>query len=226
MSRFVSAGRTDVGKLRRRNEDAVLVRDEVGLWAVADGIGGHAAGDFACAMIVERLGALARTGSGLAFVEAIEDALVQVNADLLDNAAARGVDLVGSTVVVLVAAEQRFYCGWAGDSRVYRFEAGRLVRLTRDHVHGSGNDGAGTAPLTRAVGVTKELRLDWVVADDRAGAQFLLCSDGLNKEMSDEELAAEFRRGLKPAALVDTLFETALRRGARDNVSAIVVSLI
>ena len=101
-TRYVSAGRTVTGKIRKHNEDVILVREEVGLWVVADGLGGHSAGDYASNLIVERLGALPRQGNVFDFIEAIEDSLVRINADLLETAATRGVDLIGSTVVILV----------------------------------------------------------------------------------------------------------------------------
>lgn len=234
--RYLSAGRTVTGKVRKHNEDAILVRDEVGLWVVADGLGGHSAGDYASTMIVERLGALPRTGSALDFVESIEDALVQINADLLQTAAIRGVDLIGSTVVVLVQDDDLMLCGWVGDSRAYCFENDRLRQITRDHVHGGdfdvthfGNAPAAPQPgsgvLTRAVGAEESLFVDWVVAGNRPGMAFVLCSDGINKEMSDAELADECRRHPQPQELVANLFDLAMSRAGRDNISAVVVRI-
>jgi protein phosphatase len=235
---FRSAGRTETGKVRRYNEDAILVRDDLGLWAVADGLGGHTAGDFASALIVERLGALERAGSVFDFVETIEDSLQQVNAELRAAALARHVDVIASTLVVLVHDADFVLCGWVGDSRVYVHEEGRLAQLTRDHVHGQpvdvthyGFNGApplapGSGVLTRAVGVEDALFLDWAVAGSRPGVQFLLCSDGINKELSDAELADAFRRQpAEPRQLVDHLFELSLARRARDNLSAVIVRL-
>ena len=234
-TRYVSAGRTVTGKVRKHNEDAILVRDEVGLWVVADGLGGHSAGDYASTMIVERLGALPRPGSAFDFIESIEDTLVQINADLLQTAATRGVDLIGSTVVVLVCDTDFMLCGWVGDSRAYCFEDGRLRQITRDHVHGGEDDvtqfGATPAPqagsgvLTRAVGAEEQLFVDWVVAGNRPGMAFVLCSDGINKEMSDAELADECRRIPQPPDLVASLFDLAMSRAGRDNISAVVVRL-
>lgn len=235
-TRYVSAGRTVTGKVRKHNEDAILIRDEIGLWVVADGLGGHSAGDYASTMIVERLAALPRNGSVFDFIETIEDTLVQVNADLLQTAATRGVDLIGSTVVVLVHDKDFMLCGWVGDSRAYCFEDNRLRQITRDHVHGGEDDvthfGATAAPpqagsgvLTRAVGAEEQLFVDWVIADNRPGTEFVLCSDGINKEMSDAELDDECRRNQQPQDLIVSLFELALSRAGRDNISAVVVRL-
>ncbi|MEO8858228.1 MAG: PP2C family serine/threonine-protein phosphatase [Burkholderiaceae bacterium] len=223
------------GKVRKHNEDAILVRDEVGLWVVADGLGGHSAGDYASTMIVERLAALPRTGSALDFIEIIEDTLSQINVDLLQTAVTRGVDLIGSTVVVLVHDSEFMLCGWVGDSRVYCFEEGQLRQITRDHVHGGDDDvthfgtaaapAAGSGVLTRAVGAEENLFVDWVVTGNRPGMAFVLCSDGINKEMSDAELDDECRRNPQPQNLVDSLFDLALSRAGRDNISAVVVRI-
>lgn len=231
-----SAGRTETGKVRRHNEDAILVREDLGLWVVADGLGGHSAGDYASGLVVERLGALQRRGSVFDFIEAIEDTLVQINADLLRVAAERRVDIIGTTVVILVHDREFMLCGWVGDSRGYCFEDGHLRQITSDHVHGVKDDvthfgdapaqpQAGSGVLTRAIGAEEHLFVDWTVAGNRPGMQFLLCSDGINKEMSDAELDAEFGHGLPAGELVPRLFDISLGRAGRDNISAVVVQL-
>lgn len=234
---YASAGLTVTGKVRKHNEDAILVRDDVGLWVVADGMGGHSAGDYASTMIVERLGALPRNGSVFDFIESIEDALVQVNSDLIRTAVERGVDIIGSTVVVLVHHEDFVLCGWVGDSRAYCMEDNRLDQISDDHVHGAKDDvtqfggpaahpqpGAGV--LTRAVGAEDQMFVDWVVAGCRPGMKFVLCSDGINKEMTDDEIETECRRPGAPQDLMERLLGLALGRAARDNVSAVVVQLL
>ena len=229
-----SAGRTEPGWVRSRNEDAILVREDLGLWAVADGLGGHTAGQYASTLVVERLGALERGGDVVDFVEAIEDALSQVNAELREAALARGVDVIGSTVALVVHDPRFVLCGWVGDSRVYVHEDGELTLLTRDHVEGGSVDvtqfGRRTRPvaggvLTRAVGAESTLHVDWAVNGSRPGSQFLLCSDGINKELSDEELHAACGESSDPQSQVDHLFRLALARPARDNLSAVIVRL-
>ncbi|CAB3751164.1 PP2C family protein-serine/threonine phosphatase [Paraburkholderia humisilvae] len=235
-TRCVSAGRTETGKVRHRNEDAILVRDDLGLWAVADGVGGHAAGDYASALIVERLGALRRDGTVYDFIEAIEDTLQQVNGELRELALARQVDVIASTAVILVHDREFVLCGWVGDSRGYVYEAGSLRQLTRDHVHGpkpdvtqfgaSAHSQTGAGVLTRAIGAEDRLYLDWAVAGSRAGMQFLLCSDGINKELSDAELELAYRdTDVGPHERLTRLFTQALARAARDNLSAVIVRL-
>jgi protein phosphatase len=236
--RYLSAGHTHTGKVRKHNEDAILVREDVGLWVVADGLGGHSAGDYASGLIVERLGSLPRNGDVFGFIEAIEDTLSQVNTELRQAAAMRGVDLIGSTVVLLVYDPDFMLCGWVGDSRAYCFEDGRLRQITRDHVHGvkdevtqfaggpaSSRPQPGAGVLTRAIGAEERLYVDWAVAGNRPGMQFVLCSDGINKEMTDEELDAQCARLQAPGELLQGLFAIALGRAGRDNVSAVIVRL-
>ncbi len=234
-----SFGRTEIGKVRGHNEDAVLVREDLGLWAVADGLGGHSAGDLASRRIVERLGELTRPDSVDDFIDVIEDSLEAVNTELRRTARERGVDLIASTVALLVHHPDYMVCGWVGDSRVYCYEAGRLQQLTRDHAHQiedpfaqlRARDDAQPPPqpgggmLTRAIGAEERLFVDWLVAPSRSGVQFLLCSDGVNKEMTDRELEALFHANGSPPSLIDNIFDTSLARGARDNVSAVVVRL-
>ncbi|MDL5364038.1 serine/threonine-protein phosphatase [Xanthomonas sp. NCPPB 2654] len=235
---YRSAGRTETGKVRRHNEDALLLRDDAGLWVVADGLGGHAAGDYASGLIVERLATLPRAADVCDFIEAIEDALAQINTELLHCAEQRQVDMIASTVVLLVHDPDFMLYGWVGDSRGYGRIGGALRQLTRDHVHGVKDDatqfgqaGAGAEPaanagvLTRAVGAQEPLFVDWVLAPSVSGAQFLLCSDGINKEIPDPELDVECRLHGEPQALLARLFELAMGRAARDNVTAVVVRL-
>lgn len=222
--RTSSAGRTEVGKVRRRNEDAILVRGDIGLWLVADGLGGHSAGDYASGLIVERVKALARAGDLQAFAATVEASLSEVNHDLRAEARARGVRLIASTVVLLIDGPEALRCGWVGDSRCYSLADNELRQLTQDHAAG-GDGSAGSAPLTRAVGAEAALAVQWLELPRVAGMKFLLCSDGINKELSDKELQQALAAPASPEAITDQLIEAALRRGGRDNVSAVVVAV-
>lgn len=216
--------------MRRRNEDAILARDDIGLWLVADGLGGHAAGDAASRLVVQRLVERMSGARHSEAVERVEAALADVNEELRTMATRLGVRLVGSTVVLLVEDAAGVRCGWSGDSRCYALVDGRLHLLTRDHVVGGGAalggmpPPAGHAALTHAIGAEPALFLDWVPVSGPPGARFLLCSDGLNKELSDAELEAALGADESPQTVVDALVDLALRRGARDNVSAIVIA--
>jgi protein phosphatase len=236
--RHQSAGYTVTGKIRKHNEDAILVREDVGLWVVADGMGGHSAGDYASAMIIERLGALARPDSVLDFIESIEDALVQVNTDLVRTAVTRGVDIIGSTVVVLVHDRDFMLCGWVGDSRVYCFEDGQLRQITSDHVHGMKDEVTqfggmpaqpqpGAGALTRAVGAEDQLFVEWVVTGCRPGMLFVLCSDGISSQLTDEEMRGCLLdcQGDLPRASME-LVDLANARGGEDNATVVLVAIV
>jgi len=231
-----STSRTDVGKVRQHNEDACLDRPDLGLWVVADGMGGHSAGDLASGMIVEELGRLQPAPSLSHFLDQVETVLETVNRDLRRLAASREAATIGSTVAALLVRGQHAICVWAGDSRVYRLRAGELEQVTQDHalVADLVDRGVLTAAqaanhpqsnlVTRAVGAGEALKLDCEIVTLRPGDRFILCSDGLDKEVDDREVRdAAARAG--DENLADTLVELALSRGSRDNVTVIVVDV-
>src|SRR3954454_12296614 len=132
--RFLSHALTHVGLVRRRNEDACLDRRDIGLWAVADGMGGHEAGDVASGHIVAALGELDMSGDLDARASACAARLTEVDAELRARAAMLGpAAVIASTVVVLLADDSEYACLWAGDSRLYRWYDGELRQLTIDH---------------------------------------------------------------------------------------------
>src|ERR1700747_820199 len=131
-----SAARTHVGTVRRRNEDSVLERAEIGLWAVADGAGGHERGDYASSRIVAALREVDGVVSGLSLVEEVKGSLAEVNREVRAKAATIGSNaLIGSTGAVLLIWDDQSCCLWAGDSRLYRMRAVRLPQLSRDPSH-------------------------------------------------------------------------------------------
>lgn len=233
-----SASRTDVGKVREINEDACLDVPDVGLWAVADGMGGHDAGDLASHMIVQELQGIEPPHSLEHLIDQAIAHLNEVNSALRRESVRRDNQTIGSTVAVLVAFGTECACIWAGDSRVYRHRNGAMARLTEDHslVEEYVEQGllrreeAESSPqanvITRAVGVEDDLALDTAVYPMAAGDIFLLCSDGLYKELSEEEIAGYITRGSgDQQAITDSLTEAALARQARDNISAVVVRI-
>jgi serine/threonine protein phosphatase PrpC len=220
------------------NEDSLLVRPERGLWAVADGMGGHDAGDVASSKVTESLLELPDAEGLDQLVESAVAALKQVNQDLIILAgAAESTRSIGSTVVGLAIADGQFRCFWAGDSRGYRIRDRQIVQLTRDHslvqdLVDSGMlqpdeavDHPNSNIITRAVGVAEELRIDTVSGDAHRGDQFLLATDGVTRLISDEELALELSSN-PPAAAARNLIETVLSRGAPDNASLIITRII
>lgn len=234
---FECVSRTDVGLRRKVNEDSLLVRTERGLWAVADGMGGHDAGDVASSKVTESLLDLPTTDDLDQLVENAVTALQRVNQDLIELAGAESERSIGSTVVGLAIANGQFRCFWAGDSRAYRIRDSQIVQLTRDHSLVQDLVDAGMLQpdeaeghpnsniITRAVGVAKELRVDTVSGDVRPGDHFLLATDGVTRLVSDEELALELKAN-PPAAAARKLIETVLSRGAPDNASLIITKII
>lgn len=235
---FECVSRTDVGLRRQINEDSVLVRTERGLWAVADGMGGHDAGEVASAMVVEALRNVPIVYHIEELVENGIDALQKTNRELIALARSDArPKTIGSTVVALALAGSEYRCFWAGDSRAYRIRDNRIEQLTRDHslvqdLVEAGMLDAAEAPhhpdsnvITRAVGVTDRLKVATVTGDARRGDKFLLASDGLTRVVEEDEILDELASSpLERAA--DRLIDAVLSRGAPDNVSLVIVQLI
>ena len=236
--RFASASRTDVGKVRALNEDRFIDRHSIGLWAVADGMGGHQAGEVASGMLADALTAVETFDSGYAFLDNVQDAIERVNRALVAHAAisAPGT-VIGSTIVVLIAYQGHYACLWAGDSRAYLLRGGHFEQITRDHsmVQEMIDSGAlarrdaksygRSNVITRAVGVNDRLALDLHQGPIADGDIFLLCSDGLTNMLDDHEIATVLQAAdVGPAA--DDLIEMTLARGAKDNVTAVIIRAV
>jgi len=231
---FECVTRTDVGLRRKVNEDSVLVRTERGLWAVADGMGGHEAGDVASTMVTEALHNLPIVYGLDDMVESAIDVLDQVNHQLIELARSDGRDrTIGTTIVALAIADGHFRCFWAGDSRAYRVRDGEIRRISRDHslvqdLVDAGMLAADQAEthvnanvITRAVGVSEDLEVDSSTGDALSGDLFLLASDGLTRLVDDQEMLAQLStQTLDDAA--DNLLQMVMARGAPDNVSLII----
>ena len=223
-----SAAATDVGRVRSINQDAFVERPELGLWVVADGLGGHRHGEVASREVCD---ALADLGPASDLDQMVEDALArieQVNAHLY-RGAARAIltDRCGSTVVALLVRGARCAVLWAGDSRVYRWRDGLLERLTDDHSVAEADPVTGRQEahaITRAVGVAERVIVDVFRDDLRPGDRFLLCSDGLTRIVTDAQLQERLASpDLK--AVVSSLIDLALEGGGPDNVTAIVAEV-
>jgi protein phosphatase len=232
--RWTSASRSHVGLVREVNEDACLDLPESGLWAVADGMGGHTLGDVASRGVVESLRRLPAAGSLQESLRTARERLQAVNRQLCAEAAVRALRVIGSTVVLLLACDRQCGCLWAWDSRIYLYRQGKLSRLTRDHSQveellsqgALSPEEAADHPLrhmiTRAVGAAETLDLDEETVEVSDGDMFLLCSDGLSNEVSEEEICAALVGGNCGQAS-EVLIELALKHGGRDNVSVVVV---
>ncbi len=224
---------THEGKVRDHNEDSLFASPSTGVWAVADGMGGHERGEWASAAVVESLRTLLPDGDFDGRVEETTRAIYTANATIHSEAARNGFSM-GTTVVALVLKDERFAVIWAGDSRAYILRHGDLHQLSRDHTRVQElidrglltPDEADGHPmghvLSRAVGVMKDLELDGIVDTWQAGDLFLLCSDGLYGVISDAEITAMLQQdSLEDAAT--HLIETCLARGAPDNVTVVLV---
>lgn len=225
---------TDVGAVRRINEDSYFTSEELGVWAVADGMGGMARGDWASAQVVTRLRELTRAPTLEAMLDRIVAALVAANAAILAESEACGARM-GTTAVVLAVEDDRFAVAWVGDSRAYLWRHGQLHRLTRDHsqVQDMVDHGIITAAeaethkmrnvLTRAVGVVADFAVDTII-DSLAGDDIvLLCSDGLHGVVGEAEMASILaEHPLDRAA--DVLIERCHARGAPDNITLVTVA--
>jgi len=229
---------TDTGAVRKHNEDNLLSRPDLGLWAVADGAGGHDSGELASAMIVEALGRLPEHLNASALIANIRLAIASVHAALRAEAARRGSNaVIASTLVCLMIRDQHFACLWAGDSRAYLLRHGQLQQITRDHsLVQELVDGGTLSPeeaerhphanvITRAVGADDDnLELDKVIGQVLPGDRFLLCSDGLSKTLNETEISNLLGApdGMPPTEL---LIGAALARNVNDNVTAVVVQI-
>ncbi|NIE75290.1 serine/threonine-protein phosphatase [Pantoea sp. Ap-967] len=231
---YKAASYSHVGMVRKINEDACLELTWDGLWAVADGMGGHAAGDYVSSLAVDSLRQLPIIHGLGDVAQAVRDTLARVNGSVRAETSRRGVAMMGSTVVVLAARGAQAIGLWAGDSRLYRLRDGKLERLSHDHsyvqelqdsgllseaearVHPRGNI------VTRAIGVEDHLELQAVDLQVAPGDTYLLCSDGLNKTAEDHEIADVLGHA-DPYQVVRSLVHLGLTRGAPDNITAVVV---
>lgn len=237
---FECASRTDVGLRRKINEDSILSAPERGLWAVADGMGGHQAGEVASGAVIEALRRLPNAPNADELAAQATEALQRVNGELIALAKSserkKGA-VIGTTVVGLAIANGAFCCFWMGDSRAYLLRGGEIRRLTRDHSVVQKLVDAGMLDpedadnhedanlITRAVGASEEAEIDVVGGEAMAGDQFLLASDGLTRLVRDDELAFQLQRHA-PAEAAEALIDMVLDRGAPDNVSLIIIKLL
>lgn len=229
-----SASYSHVGMIRQINEDAFLESPENGLWVVADGMGGHAAGDYVSSLIIDSLRRIPQAGTLDSLADDLRLRLGEINATVREETVRRALSLMGSTVVLLAVRNDRAVCLWAGDSRLYRLRNGVLDSISRDHSYvqdllDSGlltESQARVHPraniVTRAIGVQEQLELSQVRLDVLPGDSFLLCSDGLNKTTEDHEIR-DVLGHQDPYAIVRSLVHLGLTRGAPDNITAIAV---
>lgn len=221
-----SAARTHVGRVRQVNEDRLLDAPEIGLWAVADGMGGHVGGGAAATEAIRALCGLTDPVG----MRDIQTALAAAHETV------RGAgDQRGTTIAGLMLDDACFTAFWIGDSRVYRLRGGMLEQITRDHslvqeMVDSGvltPDQAAHHPhaniITRAIGIDAWVPPAIISGDARRGDCFLICSDGLSGLVDDATIAGMLHGS--PAAAVDALIAAALNAGGTDNVTVVVLAV-
>lgn len=231
---FQSFGDTHRGAVRELNEDRFLCADEAGLWAVADGMGGGDAGDYASTLVIDSLHEI--TTSRLAsMARAVRARLRDAHQCLRKEALARGHRVtIGSTVVVLLSDGADYLILWVGDSRVYDFDGQTLRQRSRDHslVQEMVDTGQLTSEqardhpraniITRAIGAAGDLRVDEVGGAITPEQTFLLCSDGITHACAPPVISQALQAAT-PERAVQTLMTHALQARARDNITAVVV---
>jgi serine/threonine protein phosphatase PrpC len=226
------------GNVRDHNEDSCLDNGARGLWVVADGMGGHDHGDYASQLIVERLQHVPPADRPSEFIDSVENTLMEVNQHLYDKSMqGEEPSVIGSTVVALLAFDRYCVTAWVGDSRAYVLHKGRLAQVSRDHseVQSLVDQGLVRAEdaeshpkanvITRAVGGAEYLYVDFELREIAGGDRYLLCSDGLFKDINEDEIADYLGRGDCEEAAA-SLLELALSRTCNDNVTVVVVDFL
>ena len=226
-----SASDSKLGYVRTVNEDAHLDAAEQNLWVVADGMGGHSYGDEASRTIVEQLQTFRASPDMRADIEDLQDRLTVAHSLCRSNGNGK---LMGSTVVALFVHDPYCFFLWAGDSRIYRYRGDSLDQMTEDHSLVQGLVSIGELKredmdkhpsshiITKAVGVQTELELDLRYALVEPGDRYLICSDGLYKDVTEDEIAQGMAKATIDESL-NQLVDLALDRGGTDNTTAIVV---
>jgi len=232
-----SGGVSDVGSVREINEDSFVIRRHLCLWAVADGMGGHARGDFASETVVDLLGNVRPWAQPRQLMHDVVARLENANTILQSAAAEDGASAIGSTVICMLALETQGIIVWAGDSRAYRVRNERIEQLSKDHSVVEDLVDAGLLKaeeaedhphahvLTRAIGAAESLELDFETVDLQSGDKYLLCSDGLTRVISNDELLYVLMTERDSDSACRHLIDIALDRGASDNVTAVVIAL-
>jgi protein phosphatase len=231
--RYASGARTDVGRGRPDNEDRLLVDPARGLYAVADGMGGHRAGEVASATAIETL------QSAFSDVQALDEAVEAANAAVFAKAAAdaalRG---MGTTLTAIALQDRTAFLGHVGDSRAYLMRDGAVTQVTDDHslVEQLVREGRLSpeeaqnhpqrAIITRALGIDAQVEVDTYRVDLHPGDRLLICSDGLTNMLSDDTIAGTLRRHADPQQAADTLVDMANQAGGDDNITVVILDAL
>ena len=230
---FETGAATHIGKVRSRNEDNYLTRPEAGIWAVADGMGGHEDGDLASRTVIEALESIQAVASADELLSQCENRIFDANSQLKEISRQRGGIIIGTTVAVLLAFDGYFACMWSGDSRIYIIREGTISQISRDHTEvqdllmngvitpEQAETWSGSNAITRAIGVIDLPELEVTSGPLNAGDVFVMCTDGLTQHVEDDEIMRCVSANMSQQAC-DRLIQLTLERGAVDNVTVVV----
>jgi len=233
MEQLNYGARTDVGKVRTHNEDCFRSLPELSFWAVLDGMGGHEGGEVASALAADLIVEKIKAGDSLTDpIAASHHAIIQASTE------GKGPKGMGTTIVALKVIDHKYEIAWVGDCRAYLWDGKDLTQLTRDHsyVQYLVDEGIVAAEdaeshkhqnfIMQALGATEldDVRVDTIDNVLYQGEQILLCSDGLNKELTDPEIAEFLKLEMTEQEKVDILTETSVKNGGRDNITIVLVS--
>lgn len=229
MTNVTLYARSDVGLVRTNNEDCFLTDPGRGLAIVADGMGGHAAGEVASKITVDTISELVKTpdsfwpfGRSQREKTRLVESIRRANAKVRQTAALDGaLNGMGTTVVVLWVRGKRAHVAHVGDSRIYRYRKGGLVQLTRDHSWPS-EEGSMRNVLMRAVGAEDKVEIDHRLLDVVPGDIFLLCSDGLTRPVGDDGIVETLSDCKDGEHASERLIDLAKKNGAPDNVTVVL----
>jgi len=232
---------SDVGKKRQKNEDSYLINDKLNLFIVADGMGGHAGGEYASRIAITTIEESFKAHESAsemtpeALVEtSIKEAGAKIVAKAEEDRALKG---MGTTVIALHLADKKVILGHVGDSRAYLFRGGVLEQLTEDHSLVNEQVKSGLISeeeakthqfkniITRSLGVTPEVEVDLVTKKIKSGDAFLLCSDGLSNLVELSEMEKELRER-ETVLAAKSLVDIANKRGGDDNITVIIVEIV
>jgi serine/threonine protein phosphatase PrpC len=244
-------GLSDPGPVRKNNEDSFVTDESLGLFAVADGMGGHSAGEVASRLAIEAIeGFVRRTGEDTEFswpygvdpTLSYDGNRVRTAISLANRRVFRAAENhddytgMGTTVVCVLLSGKRLVVGHVGDSRLYLMADGALMRMTTDDSWAAtilAQEGGNAAELakhpmrnvlTNVLGAREQIDIHMLERDLAGGEKFLLCTDGLHNAVDDDTLRALMANGFGEQELAQALVKEAIGRGGRDNVTALVVS--
>jgi len=229
---------SDPGRIRRLNEDSVYVDEKKGLFVLADGMGGHNAGEVASSLAVNLVGSMIQSElrAGVDPLELVTSAIARANADiLLESESKSAWNEMGTTLLVTLMVDQKMIIAHVGDSRAYSIKNGTITQLTEDHTFVADWVKRGLITkeqarrhhqrhgLTEAIGITEDVRIDLLVRDRVENERLLLCSDGLTEMIEDEEILTIVSPAKNPQAACNKLIEAANTSGGRDNITVILI---